>query len=194
VKIDAHPVSVQVATQLGNDKIIDKGFHINISSVTQFRILEIIPVQGILEFGDVFPDIVALLNGKLLIFGVYIRKGNIHTPRPSHKWGVPASFLIPVNADDISSGQFIAGIVIRFQGGDIHPVFIDLDFLHEQINSPVFPVDFYLHEPGPRMPTVAHGVAYAVCQRISHQGFVGVRAMKNPVIFGWQTKQGNIVV
>ncbi len=94
------------------------------------------------------------------------------------KSGVPR--IGPVDFKDVPPGDFRLGIVIRGDAGDVHPVFVSLDFFHKRVNAHVIVVaqgsavrvDEHLAKPG------SHGIPANLVAELINQSIANKRTVE----------------
>ena len=111
-------------------------------------------------------------------------------------WRHPASFKVSLDAvhfHDVPAGELVARSVRRKQRGNVHAVVVALDVLHQHVHAAVVAIDEEFAVP-PTGGVAPDFVPHLIDDGVAHQGLVGIRPVKNPIVLRRHPQKRNVVV
>ena len=195
VEVGAESVRVDVLGDFVGEIHLDERLGVDVWGIPEHGVGEVAAGKGVLERREVVFDVVQLQRMQVVRLR-FVHLDGLDFAAQLGVWGVPPPFEVALNAvhlHDVPAGQFVPRRVRRQQRGDVHPVVVALDVLHEHVHPAVVAVDVQFAMPVARR-VAPQNRPHLVDDGVANERLVGVRAMQDPVVFHGQPHQRHVVV
>jgi len=101
--------------------------------------------------------------------------------------------LWSIQFHDVATRNLVASHFLRFEFGQIQATLVNFDFFNQHIHPLVVTVEVELKEVRTGWPGTGQ-IAEVISQHITHQGLIGVRPVKHPVVFFRHAQERHIQI